>query len=66
LLKEISSNHVKTLIAFFEKEKFSIPTEFSKEDVNLGASALFTDAFCLTYINHVSRTGLLAYGGFMR
>ncbi|WP_391795998.1 DUF3231 family protein, partial [Streptomyces sp. NPDC014727] len=36
---------------------------FSEADVNMNAPSLFTDLFCISYVNHMARAGLLAYGG---
>ncbi|MDU1848258.1 MAG: DUF3231 family protein [Niallia nealsonii] len=49
----------------FQKDEFAIPLGFSEADVNTKAPALFTDSFCLAYINHMAKAGLLAYGGFL-
>lgn len=65
MAEKMSSNRVNELINIFETEKFAIPVGFSKEDVNLNAAALFTDPFCVTYVNHTARTGMLGSSGFI-
>src|SRR5699024_1340860 len=32
---------------------------------NMNAPWLFTDIFCLTYVNHMTRAGMVAYSGFL-
>ncbi|MDY0942350.1 MULTISPECIES: DUF3231 family protein [Priestia] len=61
----IASNHLEQLSGIFEYENFAIPNGFTESDVNLNAPSLFTDAFYLTYLNHMSKFGLLAYSGFI-
>jgi len=65
MAENMSSESIKNLITIFEAEKFTVPIGFSKEDVNLNAAPLFTDTFCLTYVNHMFRTGMLASSGFI-
>ncbi|MGV3467404.1 MAG: DUF3231 family protein [Heyndrickxia sp.] len=65
MAEKISSDSLKWLTSLFETEKFVVPVGFSKEDVNLNAAPLFTDTFCLTYVNLMSRTGMLASSGFI-
>jgi hypothetical protein len=62
---DIAATHIEKLTKLFQNEQLPIPTGFSSEDVNLNAPRLYTDMFMLSYINHMSRTGLLAYGGFI-
>ncbi|MCR2821554.1 DUF3231 family protein [Lederbergia panacisoli] len=62
---DLSVNHVKQLTAFFEEEEFSPPVGFTKQDVNTDASWLYSDTFCLTYVDHMAKFGLLAYSGFV-
>ena len=61
----LSSSHLEKLTSIFENEKFAIPHGFTEQDVNLDAPWLFSDIFCLTYVNHMSRAGMLAYSGFL-
>src|SRR5699024_7194956 len=35
------------------------------QDVNMIAPWLFTDIFCSTYVNHITRAGMVAYSGFL-
>ncbi|PKR84986.1 DUF3231 family protein [Heyndrickxia camelliae] len=65
MAESISSDNIKWLTTIFETEKFALPVGFSKEDVNLNAAPLFTDTFCLTYVHHMSRTGMIASSGFI-
>ncbi|ENH96628.1 hypothetical protein J416_09634 [Gracilibacillus halophilus YIM-C55.5] len=62
---DISSNHVKQLTAIFESEHFAIPKGFGDEDVNMEAPWLFTDSFCLTYVNQMSKVGMVTYSSFV-
>ncbi|MEN1968531.1 DUF3231 family protein [Lentibacillus sp. N15] len=62
---DFSSTHLEKLVSIFEKEQFAIPNGFTKQDVNMSAPWLFTDTFCLTYVNHMARVGMLAYSGFV-
>lgn len=62
---DISSNHLEQLVSIFEKEQYAIPNGFSEQDVNKNAPWLFTDMFCLTYVNHMAKVGMLAYSGFI-
>ncbi|WP_343752470.1 DUF3231 family protein [Lentibacillus halophilus] len=63
---DISSNHMDTLTAIFESEQFAIPNGFSEEqDVNMNAPWLFSDTFCLMYVNHMAKTGMLIYSGLV-
>ena len=62
---DLSSTHIEKLTHIFQKEKLPLPTAFTSEDVNMNAPRLYTDTFMLEYIGHISRAGLLAYGGFV-
>lgn len=62
---DISASCLEKLIAIFEQEEFSIPTGFTEKDVNMDAPWLFTDSFCLTYVNHMARIGMVTYSGFV-
>ncbi|MBU8878229.1 DUF3231 family protein [Bacillus sp. FJAT-29790] len=62
---DLSSTHIEKLTHIFQKEKLSLPTGFTIDDVNMNAPRLYTDTFMLEYIGHISRAGLLAYGGFI-
>ncbi|PAD26395.1 hypothetical protein CHH55_14035 [Niallia circulans] len=55
----------KRFAKIFLEDKFAIPNGFTEDDVNKKAPALFTDAFCLAYINQMAKAGLVAYGGFL-
>jgi hypothetical protein len=62
---DLSSTHIEKLTYIFQKEELPLPTAFTSEDVNMNAPRLYTDTFMLEYIGHISRAGLLAYGGFI-
>lgn len=61
----IATSHKEKLQEIFAKENFAQPYGFSQDDVNMQAPWLFSDIFCLTYINHMAKVGVLAYGGFV-
>jgi len=62
---DLSDKHLDKLVAIFENESYAIPDGFTKQDVNMNAPWLFTDIFCLTYVNHMTRAGMVAYSGFL-
>ncbi|MBG9587826.1 DUF3231 family protein [Cytobacillus firmus] len=62
---DLSVAHLKKLVKFFQQSELPLPDGFSENDVNMSAPWLFSDIFCLTYINHMARTGLISYGGFL-
>lgn len=62
---DISTNHIKKLNSIFKNEDYAVPNGFSDKDVNKEAPWLFTDTFCLNYVNHMSRIGMLTYSGFL-
>ncbi|MFZ4453912.1 DUF3231 family protein [Salibacterium aidingense] len=62
---DISSRNMDHLLSLFDNEQFAVPRGFSMEDVNMEAPWLFSDIFCLTYVNHMSKVGMMTYGGFV-
>jgi len=54
----LSSTHLETLESIFEAEQYAVPNGFTEHDVNMNAPWLFTDLFCLTYVNHMARIGM--------
>lgn len=62
---DISCNHVDLVYDTFKKEKHAVPNAFSEQDVNMDAPWLFTDVFCLSYVNHMAKVGMLTYSGFL-
>ncbi|MGD6944367.1 DUF3231 family protein [Cytobacillus gottheilii] len=46
---------------FFEKEGFPVPIGFNEADLFLGKQRLFSDAFCLNYLNIMTLHGLLGH-----
>lgn len=65
LAYDIASTHIEKLTHLFQEEQLQLPKGFTSEDVNMNAPRLYTDSFMLDYIGHISRAGLLAYGGFI-
>jgi hypothetical protein len=61
----IASSHISYLSELFQQENLPVPNGFSESDVNLNAPRLYTDSFMLTYINHMSRAGMLAFSGLL-
>ncbi|MCC3647115.1 DUF3231 family protein [Cytobacillus oceanisediminis] len=62
---DLTATHLKKLVRFFQQSELPVPNGFSDNDVMMAAPWLFSDIFCLTYINHMARTGLISYGGFL-
>ncbi|WP_018934131.1 DUF3231 family protein [Gracilibacillus lacisalsi] len=62
---DLSSSHLEQLLAFFEQEDFAKPNGFTEQDVNMNAPWLYTDLFCLSYVNHMANVGLVSYSGFL-
>lgn len=62
---DLSFTHIEKLTEIFQKEQLPLPNGFSSDDVNMEAPRLYTDTFMLEYIGHISRAGLIAYGGFI-
>ncbi|WP_240377156.1 DUF3231 family protein [Bacillus piscicola] len=60
-----SATHIEKLTHLFQEEQLPLPTGFTSDDVNMNAPRLYTDTFMLEYIGHVTRAGLLSYGGFV-
>ncbi len=60
---QLSQSQVENLTAMFNEEQLPIPDGFNEnEDLNLQAPPLFTDTFYLTYIHHMGKIGIEAYG----
>ncbi|MGG3913364.1 DUF3231 family protein [Rossellomorea vietnamensis] len=55
-------NHIAEV---FQQENIPLPYGFSDSDVNLNAPRLFSDEFIISYINHMSKAGMLGYTGFL-
>ncbi|MFC2949092.1 DUF3231 family protein [Virgibacillus sediminis] len=62
---EIAFNHRKQLRYLFEQEDYALPRAFTEEDVNMEAPWLFSDIFCLNYVNHMAKVAMVTYGGFI-
>lgn len=63
--RDMSNAHLNDFTKIFEVEEFAIPKAFGEDDVNMEAPWLYTDTFCLTYVNHMARVGMIAYSGFL-
>ncbi|WP_010283605.1 DUF3231 family protein [Bacillus timonensis] len=61
LADEVLSN----ISEVFKEEDIPIPNGFSESDVNLNAPRLYTDSFMLTYLNHMSKAGMIGTSGFL-
>ncbi|MCT1904310.1 DUF3231 family protein [Oceanobacillus sojae] len=59
------TNQIEQLHQIFEEENFATPNGFTEKDVNMHAPWLFTDVFCLTYVTHMARIGMITYSGFV-
>ena len=62
---DTSASHLEQLRIIFESENYAVPNGFTKQDINLEAPWLFTDVFCLTYVNNMAKVGMIAYSGFL-
>jgi hypothetical protein len=51
----------KQIKTFIENEGFPVPIGFNETDLFLGKQRLFTDAFCLNYLNLMTIHGLLGH-----
>lgn len=54
----IFANQKKQIVSLLESEGFLVPKGFSDNDINLKAARLFSDIFCLQYLNIMSIHGL--------
>ncbi|YCA45065.1 DUF3231 family protein [Bacillus sp. JZ8] len=61
---DVSCAHIKELTTLFQQEQIPLPTGFTDKDVNVNAPRLYTDAFILQYLAHMTRVGMLGYSGF--
>lgn len=62
---DIASGHVEQLRSIFEQEAFAIPNGFTEQDVNENAPQLFSDIFCLTYVNNMAKVSMVIFSGFI-
>ena len=62
---ELSSTHIEKLTISSKKNNSTYRQGLLNEDVNFNAPRLYTDTFMLEYIGHISKSGLLGYGGFV-
>ncbi|WP_409300535.1 DUF3231 family protein [Peribacillus sp. SCS-155] len=54
-------NQKQQIKTFMENEGFPVPIGFNETDLFLGKQRLFTDAFCLNYLNIMTIHGLLGH-----
>jgi len=62
---DIASSHLEQLRTIFNQEAFAIPNGFTEQDVNMNAPRLFSDMFCLTYVNNMAKIAMVTYSGFV-
>jgi hypothetical protein len=55
---DIFANQKRQIVSLLESEGFLVPKGFTDADVNLKASRLFSDIFCLQYLNIMTVHGL--------
>jgi len=58
---DMSDKHINILTDLFRKENFPIPKGFTEKDVNLQAPPLFTEYYCLVYLNKMAIHGEHSY-----
>ncbi|MGM0851013.1 MAG: DUF3231 family protein [Bacillota bacterium] len=64
--RTLTKTHIEKITHIFNDEGLVIPNGFNIEkDVNLNAPRLYTDEFMLTFLDLMSKSGLIAYGGFI-
>lgn len=49
----------------FQNESVALPNGFTQEDVNMDAPKIYNDMFCLIYVNHMAKVGMLGFSGFL-
>jgi hypothetical protein len=54
---EMRKTYTQGIEGIYKKENHPIPVGFSKEDINIEAPALYTDAFVLHYIHEMAKLG---------
>ncbi|WP_042221136.1 DUF3231 family protein [Oceanobacillus manasiensis] len=62
---DISSDHIEKLTDIFEEEEYAVPNGFTSKDVQVGAPWLFSNTFCLTYVSHMAKVGMLSYSSLL-
>ncbi|UOQ84780.1 DUF3231 family protein [Gracilibacillus salinarum] len=65
LAYDISANHLDELLAIFEQEHYAKPVGFTSSDVKEDAPWLYTDLFCLSYVTHMAKVGMVTYSGLV-
>ncbi|OZU89424.1 hypothetical protein CIL03_06850 [Virgibacillus indicus] len=62
---DITTDHLSQLLAIFEQDNYAVPNGFTEQDVNMNAPWLYSDVFCLSYVNHMAKVGMISYSGFV-
>lgn len=62
LSRDIAETGVQQCRMFFEEAGIPVPYGFSMDDLNPNAQKLFTDAFVLTFMEHMGKVGLTSDG----
>jgi hypothetical protein len=62
---DLTSDQLDQLLIIFKQEQYAVPNGFTEQDLNRDAPWLFSDVFCLTYVNHMAKVGMLASSGFV-
>ncbi|SFM13611.1 Protein of unknown function [Gracilibacillus orientalis] len=62
---DLSSSHLEQLLTIFGQDNYVKPNGFTERDVNMNAQWLYTDIFCLSYVNQMAKVGMLIYSGFI-
>jgi len=59
----LSTNHIERIKEFLKSEGFPIPIGFTEEDYIRNVPRLYSDVFCLNYLNIMSLHGCHGYSG---
>lgn len=62
---DLTTQNLTQLKDLFKQENFSIPNGFTDSDVNYNAPWLYSDTFCLNYVGHLAKIGMVTYSGFV-
>ncbi|MBN8236489.1 DUF3231 family protein [Halobacillus kuroshimensis] len=62
LSRDLADKGIDTCRAFFQEACLPVPNGFSLEDLNPRAKKLFTDAFILSFLEHMGKVGLTSDG----
>jgi rubrerythrin len=61
----LGTKHIERIKDFFNNEGYPVPVGFTNQDVTLNKPRLFSDVFCLHYLNIMSIHGSHGYSGFV-